>query len=44
MDRFEERVMIIVNEALAQAFGGEIAPNVIPRVVRGHPRDKEDQP
>jgi nucleotide-binding universal stress UspA family protein len=39
IDRFEERVMVVLNEALVQAFGDEIPPNVIPRVVRGHPRD-----
>jgi nucleotide-binding universal stress UspA family protein len=39
IDHFEERVMIILNEALEQAFGQDIPPNVIPRVVRGHPRD-----
>ncbi|QHK19010.1 universal stress protein [Pseudarthrobacter psychrotolerans] len=39
IDRFEERVMIILNDAMEQAFGHEIPPNVIPRVVRGHPRD-----
>jgi nucleotide-binding universal stress UspA family protein len=39
IDRFEERVMIVLNDALQQAFGDDIPPNVIPRVVRGHPRD-----
>jgi nucleotide-binding universal stress UspA family protein len=39
IDRFEERVMIVLNKALEQAFGDDIPPNVIPRVVRGHPRD-----
>jgi nucleotide-binding universal stress UspA family protein len=39
IDRFEERVMIVLNDALKQAFGDDIPPNVIPRVVRGHPRD-----
>lgn len=39
IDRFEERVMIILNDAMEQAFGHEIPPNVTPRVVRGHPRD-----
>ena len=39
IDRFEDRVMIVLNDALEQAFGDEIPANVIPRVVRGHPRD-----
>ncbi|GAC1490022.1 MAG: universal stress protein [Pseudarthrobacter sp.] len=39
IDRFEDRVMIVLNDALQQAFGDDIPPNVIPRVVRGHPRD-----
>jgi nucleotide-binding universal stress UspA family protein len=39
IDRFEDRVMIVLNDALKQAFGDDIPPNVIPRVVRGHPRD-----
>jgi nucleotide-binding universal stress UspA family protein len=39
IDRFEERVMIVLNDALQQAFGDDIPPNVVPRVVRGHPRD-----
>lgn len=39
IDRFEERVRVILNEALEQAFGQDIPPNVIPRAVRGHPRD-----
>lgn len=39
IDRFEERVKMVLDEALAQAFGQQIPPNVIPRVVRGHPRD-----
>lgn len=39
IDRFEERVILILNEAMEQAFGPEIPPNVIPRVIRGHPRD-----
>jgi nucleotide-binding universal stress UspA family protein len=39
IDRFEERVMMVLNDALKQAFGDDIPPNVIPRVVRGHPRD-----
>ncbi len=39
IDRFEERVMMVLNEALKQAFGDEVPPNVIPRVVRGHPRE-----
>ena len=33
------KVLAILNEALEQAFGDESPPNVIPRVVRGHPRD-----
>ncbi len=39
IDRFEERVMIVLNDALKQAFGDDIPANIIPRVVRGHPRD-----
>jgi nucleotide-binding universal stress UspA family protein len=39
IDRFEERVMSVLNDALEQAFGDDIPPNIIPRVVRGHPRD-----
>lgn len=39
IDRFEERVMLILNEAIEEAFGKNIPPNVIPQVVRGHPRD-----
>lgn len=39
IDRFEERVMLILNEAIEEAFGKNIPPNVIPRVIRGHPRD-----
>lgn len=39
IDRFEERVGIVLTEALEQAFGENIPPNVVPRVVRGHPRD-----
>ena len=39
IDRFEERVELIIKEAMEKAFGPEIPPNVIPRVVRGHPRD-----
>lgn len=39
IDRFEDRVMVVLNDALQQAFGDDIPPNVIPRVVRGHPRD-----
>lgn len=39
IDRFEERVMLVLNEAIEDAFGKNIPPNVIPRVVRGHPRD-----
>lgn len=39
IDHFEERVMMVLNEAMEQAFGQEIPPNVIPRAVRGHPRD-----
>src|SRR5213592_2892207 len=39
IDRFEERVELILKEAMEKAFGPEIPPNVIPRVVRGHPRD-----
>ncbi len=39
IDRFEERVTMILKEALAQAFGDTIPPNVVPRVIRGHPRD-----
>ena len=39
IDRFEERVEMILNEALEKAFGPATPPNVIPRVVRGHPRD-----
>jgi nucleotide-binding universal stress UspA family protein len=39
IDRFEERVKMVLDEALSEAFGQEIPPNVIPRVVRGHPRD-----
>jgi nucleotide-binding universal stress UspA family protein len=31
--------MMVLNEAMEQAFGQEIPPNVIPRAVRGHPRD-----
>jgi nucleotide-binding universal stress UspA family protein len=39
IDRFEERVMIVLNDALQQAFGDTTPANVVPRVVRGHPRD-----
>jgi nucleotide-binding universal stress UspA family protein len=39
IDRFEERVMMALNEALHQAFGDDIPANVVPRVVRGHPRN-----
>ena len=39
IDRFEERVMLVLDDALKQAFGDDIPPNVVPRVVRGHPRD-----
>jgi nucleotide-binding universal stress UspA family protein len=39
IDRFEERVMMILKEALVRAFGQDTPPNVIPRVIRGHPRD-----
>jgi len=39
IDRFEERVEMVLNEALEKAFGENLPPNVIPRVVRGHPRD-----
>jgi len=39
IDRFEERVMIVLQDAVEQAFGQETPANVIPRVVRGHPRD-----
>ena len=39
IDRFEERVTLILNEAIEEAFGKNIPPNVIPRTVRGHPRD-----
>ncbi len=39
IDRFEERVEMVLNEALEKAFGEHLPPNVIPRVVRGHPRD-----
>jgi len=39
IDRFEERVMMVLQDAVEQAFGQETPANVIPRVVRGHPRD-----
>lgn len=39
IDSFEERVGMILNEALEKAFGPETPPNVVPRVARGHPRD-----
>jgi nucleotide-binding universal stress UspA family protein len=39
IDRFEERVTMVLNEALEQAFGQNTPPNVVPRVIRGHPRD-----
>jgi nucleotide-binding universal stress UspA family protein len=39
IDRFEERATLILNEAIEEAFGKDIPPNVIPRAVRGHPRD-----
>jgi nucleotide-binding universal stress UspA family protein len=39
IDRFEERVMIVLNDALQQAFGDTTPANVVPRVVRGQPRD-----
>lgn len=39
IDRFEERVTTILNDAIEQAFGQETPPNVIPRVIQGHPRD-----
>lgn len=38
IDRFEERVTTILNDAIEQAFGQETPPNVIPRVIRGHAR------
>lgn len=39
IDRFEERVEMILREALEKAFGPETPQNIIPRVLRGHPRD-----
>ncbi|MGX1161223.1 nucleotide-binding universal stress UspA family protein [Arthrobacter sp. SLBN-100] len=39
IDRFEERVMMVLTDALRQAFGQETPPNVIPQVVRGHARE-----
>ncbi|CAH0129608.1 Universal stress protein Rv2026c [Arthrobacter sp. Bi83] len=40
IDRFEERVRMVLQEAVEQAAFGQVTPpNVLPRVVRGHPRD-----
>lgn len=39
IERFEERVRVVLQEAVEQAFGQVTPPNVLPRVVRGHPRD-----
>ena len=35
----DERVTTVLNQALEQAFGQDTPPNIVPRVVRGHPRD-----
>lgn len=37
--QFEEAAGTILREAIEKAFGAELPDNVVPRLVRGHPRD-----
>lgn len=39
IEGFEERAGEILDEAVRTAFGDETPPNVIPTLVRGHPRE-----
>jgi nucleotide-binding universal stress UspA family protein len=37
--QFEKAADAILQEAVEKAFGAELPDNVVPRLVRGHPRD-----
>ncbi|MFJ6156166.1 universal stress protein [Pseudarthrobacter sp. NPDC092184] len=39
IEGFEERAGEILDDAVRKAFGGETPSNVLPNLIRGHPRD-----